>query len=233
MVVPARFLDISMPLHPGIPRWPGSKGVRVTRTQSIDAGHGVTVSRLECDVHAGTHVDAPAHFLKGGRTIDAIALEALIGPAEVLHLAEANIVTPRELEDSVLPRGVERVLLRTRNSDRRASATREFQEDYVALSTEAARWMVDRGVRLVGIDYLSVQPFREHEGVHAILMQHDIVILEGLDLSQVIPGKYELICLPLRLVGAEGAPARVVLRSLDEEAQNQLQTEKSGEKWDP
>ena len=206
------ILDISMPLHPGIPTWPGSDGIRILRSKRIDEGDAVNVSRVDCDVHVGTHVDAPWHFLEDGRTVDALSLDVLIGPVVVLEIPEVTLVTPRELEASSLPQGTRRVLLRTRNSDLGAAGAAEFKEDYTAISADAARWLVRRRVRLIGIDYLSIQPFEKNDRTHEILLKADIVILEGLDLSGVRPGEYELICLPLKLRAVEGAPARAILR---------------------
>jgi arylformamidase len=205
-------LDISVPLHPGIPTWPGSDGIKVLRTKRLEEGDAVNVSRLDCDVHVGTHVDAPRHFLKDGGTVDSLSLDVLIGPAMVIHLPEAAIITPRELEQAHLPQRTERVLIRTRNSDLWAAGIQEFNNDFIALSVEAAVWVARHDIKLIGIDYLSIQPFYGPTSVHEILMKKKIAILEGLNLSHVPAGRYELICLPLKLMGVEGAPARAVLR---------------------
>jgi arylformamidase len=206
------ILDISMPLHPGIPTWPGSDGIRILGTKRIDEGDAVNVSRIDCDLHVGTHVDAPWHFLKNGQTVDALSLDILIGPAVVLEIPEVALITSRELQVSNLSEGTERVLLRTRNSVRWARGVAEFKEDYTALSADAALWLARRRIRLIGIDYLSIQPFEKNERTHEILMRSNIAILEGLDLSRVCAGRYELICLPLKLMAVEGAPARAILR---------------------
>ena len=207
-------IDISVPLGPLTPAWPGSAGARVTMTKTMAAGHDSNVSRLDCDVHTGTHVDAPSHFLAGGATVDALPLDVLIGPAFVASLPEAPAVTPEVLSGLGLPSGTSRLLLRTGNSRLWSSGPTGFRTDFVALTAEAARWLVDRHVRLIGVDYLSVQRYGDGPLTHRTLLGAGIVIVEGLDLSGVAPGPYELICLPLRLAGAEGAPARAVLRRL-------------------
>lgn len=181
---------------------------------SLKAGDRANVSRLDCDVHMGTHVDAPWHFLSDGFTVDEMSLDVLIGPATVAYLPEASVITAKELAGLNLPSGIQRLLLKTRNSDLWAAGVTEFRKDYVALSADAARWAVERGIRLVGIDYLSVQCYDDNPLTHQILMKAGVIIVEGLNLAAVEPGSYELICLPLRLVGADGAPVRAVLRAL-------------------
>jgi arylformamidase len=212
MNLSSNVLDISVPLHPGIPTWPGSDGIKILRTKRLEDGDAVNVSRLDCDVHVGTHVDAPRHFLKDGGTVDSLSLDVLIGPAIVIHIPEAAVITPRELEQVHLPQRTERVLIRTRNSGLWAAGITEFNTNFTALSVEAAVWVARRNIKLIGIDYLSIQPFHGLSSVHEILMKKNIAILEGLNLSHVPAGRYELICLPLKLMGVEGAPARAVLR---------------------
>lgn len=197
-----------------MPTWPDSVGLRLIRTMSLEEGDTANVSRLDCDVHMGTHVDAPWHFLKDGFTVDAMSLDVLIGPAVVGYLPQAGVVTPSELASLNLPSSTKRLLLRTRNSELWAAGVTDFRKDYVALSADAARWVVDRGIRLVGIDYLSVQCFKDDSLTHQTLMKAGVIIVEGLNLAGVEPGSYELICLPIRLVGADGAPVRAVLRTL-------------------
>jgi len=208
------IIDISVPLKPDMPTWPDSVGLRLTRTMSLEAGDRANVSRLDCDVHMGTHVDAPWHFLNDGFTVDAMSLDVLIGPALVAYLPEASVITANELADLNLASGIQRLLLKTRNSDLWAAGVTEFRKDYVALSADAARWVVERGIRLIGIDYLSVQCYDDNPLTHQILMKAGVIIVEGLNLAAVEPGSYELICLPIRLMGADGAPVRAVLRAL-------------------
>lgn len=209
------ILDISLPLHRDLPVWPGSPGMRLTSLASLDAGDEVNVSQLEIELHTGTHVDAPRHFLADGPTVERLDLAALIGEATVAHLTETQAVTPADLESLDLPPSTRRLLLRTRNSDLWARHDRHFRPDFVALTAAAARWIAEREIRLLGVDYLSVQRFGDDPQTHRVLLAAGVVIVEGLDLSAVAPGTYELICLPLPLVGAEGAPARAILRPLE------------------
>jgi arylformamidase len=180
----------------------------------IKAGDECNNSRLDSDTHVGTHLDAPFHFIQDGKTVDQLALDILIGPAWVAHLPNVMAITAADLSAICLPGRIERLLLRTRNSTLWAARERNFQPNYVALIEDAAHWMVDRGIRLVGIDYLSVQRYGDGPAVHQILLGEEVVIIEGLNLAHVEPGEYELICLPIKIAGAEGAPARAVLRPM-------------------
>lgn len=181
---------------------------------SLEAGDPANVSRLDCDVHVGTHLDVPRHFLEDGATVEQVPLDILVGSAIVAHLPEVDSITASCLADLSLPPGTERFLLRTRNSEFWAAGVTEFRKDYVALTADAARWAVDQGIRLIGVDYLSVQRYDDSPLTHKIFLEAGVIILEGLNLAGVQPGAYELICLPIHLVGAEGAPARAVLRVL-------------------
>ena len=195
-----------------MPIWPGSAGFHLIKTARLEMGHSENVSRLDCDVHTGTHVDAPRHFLNDGITVEQLSLETLMGPAFVAYLPDVNFITARDLSRLELPPRVKRLLLRTSNSNLWAMGLREFCCDYVALTADASQWIVDQGIQLVGIDYLSIQRFGDSPLTHRILLHAGVIILEGLNLANVQPGIYELICLPLKLVDSEGAPARAVLR---------------------
>jgi len=210
----ADFLDISLAISPDLPRWPGSALTELNRRRDMRRGDAVNDSTLICGVHIGTHVDAPLHFLADGADVTHLSLDALIGPAVVAALPDPDAVTADDLEALNLPFDTQRLLLRTRNSEGWQRRDREFRTDFVALTVDAARWIVARGIRLIGVDYLSVQIFRGDPQTHIALLQAGVVIVEGLNLAEVTPGSYELICLPLKLVGAEGAPARAVLRRL-------------------
>jgi len=203
--------DISVPLYNGMPVWPDSNGIRIIRTSKIECGDQCNVSRLDCDIHVGTHIDAPYHFLANGATIDELQLEILVGPALVVHFPDLNVITTDDLEILDLPDGISRILFRTRNSDFWKKGINEFEHDYVALTSGAASWLVNKGFSLVGIDYLSIQRYGDAPLTHKILLENGIIILEGLNLSGIEPRTYQLICLPLNLKGAEGAPARAVL----------------------
>jgi arylformamidase len=157
-------------------------------------------------------VDAPAHFIENGSTLEELPLDTLMGPATVVELPEVDIITPELLEAQALPPQTRRLLLKTKNSDLWTDPGHQFNPDFVALTSAAADWIVRKGIRLVGIDYLSVQIFKDKEPLtHRILLEAGVVILEGINLQNVRPGIYQLICLPMKLDGIEGAPARAVL----------------------
>ena len=201
------IFDISVPFRDGMLHYAGNPPVHVTRVESIAAGDLANLSELDMGAHSGTHVDAPDHFLEGAAGAEALPLEILIGPGEVVDAGAAtsvlDLVTVRNLE---LPqRGTERILFKTRNSQ--LWSRDEFTRDFVRLDGEAAVYLVERGAKLLGIDYLSIGD----AAAHRVLLSAGVVCVEGLDLRGIEPGSYELICLPLKLVGADGAPARTVL----------------------
>ena len=182
------------------------------RRLELRRGDQVNDTTLHFSVHTGTHVDAPLHVLPDGKNIAQLPLDVLVGPAFVAWLPDVETITANALDELNLPVGIERLLLRTRNSEWWARGFHEFRADYVALTADAAQWVVDRCIRLIGVDYLSVQRFQDKLDTHRILLEANVVILEGLNLSEVTEGGYELICLPILLPGIEGAPARAVLR---------------------
>lgn len=207
-----RIHDISLPISPALPVWPTDQAVSLRPTLSLSSGDVANASHLSCSVHAGTHVDAPIHYIEGAPGVDSLRLEVLIGPAQVCSLPHVDQVSAEALELLNLPSEVERLLLRTRNSELWMRGVQEFTPDFVALTPDGAEWIVRRGIRLIGIDYLSIQRFRDsNPTTHRTLLKAGVVIVEGLDLSHVQPGLYRLICLPLRIVGGDGAPARAVL----------------------
>ena len=209
--------DISLPISESLVVWPGDPPIRITQPRHLDRGDSATVSRLDIGAHTGTHVDAPAHFIPGGAGVDSLDLNVLVGPALVVHALEADALSADVLDGLQIPPAIERVLFRTRNSDRWAQGAREsageFYEDFVAITEDGARWLVERGIRLVGVDYLSVGPFGATAPTHRTLLRAGIVAVEGLDLSGVAPGVYQFVCLPLKIVGGDGAPARAILMS--------------------
>jgi arylformamidase len=189
--------------------WPDNPPIELVRIMDVGKGDAATVSRLSLGVHSGTHVDAPVHFLADGAGVDAFPLDHLIGEARVVEVDDGPSIGAARVR-AVDPRPGERLLFKTRNSARCWKADRFFA-DFVHLSVEAAALLAERRVRTVGIDYLSIAGIQEGVPTHLPLLEKGICIIEGLDLSSVQPGSYELICLPLRLAGADGAPARVVL----------------------
>jgi arylformamidase len=199
-------------MEPDMPVWPGEKQPKITRLRTMEEGSHSTVSGLDCTVHTGTHVDAPAHFVIGATTVDRLPLDTLVGPAYVAHFPGAEVVRREDLEKCGMPEGTKRLLIRTRNSELWKRGEKEFDNDFVALSDDAAKWVVEQGIILFGIDYLSVHHLKEGENVHPILLRAGLVLLETINLSDVKAGEYELVCLPLKLAGCEGAPARAILR---------------------
>jgi len=208
-----QWIDISVPLKSGMVTWPSDPEVIIDRISDIEKGDKVNLSQLSLGSHTGTHMDAPLHFLRDGEGIDKIPLPALVGPARVIGIKDPISVKPDELIPHQIEGG-ELILFKTHNSDRNW-ATMSFLEDFVFLSTDAAHFLAERKVRVVGVDYLSVGGYKKNGyEVHRALLKAGIWIIEGLDLSQVQPGRYELICLPIKIVDGDGAPARAILRSI-------------------
>lgn len=207
----APWIDVTVPLRHGMVHWPDNPPVRITRRLDMQRGDTCTVTDLALGVHSGTHMDAPAHFLAGGRGIETMPAAATIGPARVIEIRDPEAITLSELRAQRVRRG-ERLLFKTRNSSR-CWKTDQFIKDFVYLEEDAARWLAARRVRTVGIDYLSVAGFhRDPAATHSVLLKAGIWIIEGLDLSKVGAGSYDLICLPLKITRADGAPARALLK---------------------
>ncbi len=204
--------DVSLDITPDMPVWPGDGGIQFERIEEIETGAEANVSRISMGVHTGTHVDAPYHFLKDGNSVEKLPLKLLVGRAYVVHLSDdVDIITPEVLEAADIPPRTRRVLIRTRNSKQWAKGYKPFQADFVGVDKEAAKALVKRGVKLVGVDYLSVAPFQNGTPTHQILLKAGVIIVEGLNLSQVSQGRYNFFCLPLKLAGSDGAPARAIL----------------------
>ena len=207
-----KYIDISLPVSANLPRWPGSPEISFQRSLDLEKGDIATDTTLHFSVHTGTHVDAPRHFIRGGKSVDQINLDVLIGKAYVAVFSDdVESITADLLNKLPLPGRVNRLLLRTRNSRFWQAKGSEFQPDFVALTTDAAQWIIDQEIQLIGIDYLSVQRYYDGPETHQILLRAEVAIIEGLDLTEVSEGIYELICLPIKLEGVEGAPARVIL----------------------
>jgi arylformamidase len=210
----ADWIDVSVPLRTGMVHWPDNPPVKIDRVMDLERGDAASVSSMSMGVHTGTHMDAPAHFQRGGVGIDQMPLEATLGLARVIEIGDPVSIKRAELEAAGLQPG-ERVLFRTRNSER-CWQRDAFVEDFVFISRQAAAYLAERRVRTVGVDYLSVGGFREDaEETHLALLQAGIWVVEGLNLSAVRAGTYEFICLPLRIAGGDGAPARAVLRPVN------------------
>jgi arylformamidase len=203
--------DISLPIFPGMVVWPERSDVSVRHILDQEQGDHATDSEVSFGVHTGTHVDAPVHFVRGGTGVDLLALEALYGPALVCHDFEADALTAEVFEKLHVPSGVERLLVRTRNSDLWANYARKFAPDYVAVTADGARWLAEHKIKVIGVDYLSVASFTDLFTPHDILLRAGVIPVEGLNLSGIAAGDYTFCCLPLKLVGADGAPARAIL----------------------
>jgi arylformamidase len=200
-----RPLDISVTIRPGMPIYPGNPGLEIELAQSIERGDPANVSRIDIGVHTGTHVDAPVHFVPGGRGADELPLDLFTGPCVVAEVRRGAAIDAQTIAAADLPAGSERVLLKTPNSQlwERDAFAREFAR----LDRGGALALIDRGVRLVGIDYLSVGD----RDAHLAMLECGVGVIEGLDLRAVEPGAYLLACLPLKIAGCDGAPARAVL----------------------
>lgn len=209
----SRLYDISIPIQPGMPQWPEDDPV-AERPLSRTPADVANVTQLVLTTHTGTHVDPPRHFVHGGTALDDVPLDRWVGTCWVADVATSGPeVEIAELEAARIPNGTERLLLKTTNSALWRSSPQAFVETYVGLSLAAAGWVVERGVRLIGIDYLSIGGMRTtNVETHQLLLGNDVVIVEGLDLTEIAPGPYELLCFPLKVRAGDGAPARVALR---------------------
>ena len=206
----SRIYDISVPIRSGGLVYPGNPEIDISLQQAVAKGASANVSAIRFGSHTGTHADAARHFFDDGQTVDKIPLERLIGPALLLTFADdVRSVGAAELRAHDI-KGQTRILLRTRNSA--FLSQKDFVKDYTYLAPDGAQYLVDQGVELVGIDYLSIEQFHSgHHLTHRTLLERSVVIVEGLDLSVPPPGEYQFICLPLRIDGCDGAPARAVL----------------------
>ena len=207
-----KFYDITLPFSPRLPAWPGGPKPVVERLLSLEDGGVANVSRIDSCVHYGTHMDAPLHFIDGANGIEAMPVDVQIGPALVVHLPDADAITADVLNAQDIPDGAERILFKTRNSDLWNDLDHEFFEDFVAVAPDGAEWLVERGIRLAGIDYLSIETYHTEDfPTHKILLGAGMAIAEGLDLRAEQPEIFEMTCLPIKVSGADGAPARAVL----------------------
>jgi arylformamidase len=213
-----RIYDVSVPISAATPTYPGDPGVEIRQWAAMANGGAANVSLLHFGAHTATHVDAPAHFIEGASKVNDLPLDALIGPARVLLMPdEIEAIKASHLSAHSIE-GATRVLFKTRNSAFWSDTAGGFREDFTYLAPDAAQYLVRAGVRLVGMDYLSIEKYKpERYETHEILLSKGVLIIEGLDLREVEAGDYELICLPLKIAGGsgDGAPARAILRTLD------------------
>jgi arylformamidase len=204
--------DVTFTVEQGMTVWPGDDPVQLYRQQKIEDGANANVSFLGLSVHTGTHIDAPFHFLKEGYGVEQIPLDLLIGEAQVIQIPEEiKIIDSTTLEKTVIKPGIKKVLFKTAVSLQRIQLTQGFKTDFVGVAADAAQMLVDKGINVIGIDYLSIAPYKNSRPTHEILLNANRLIIEGLNLADVDEGLYTLYCLPLKLKGSDGAPARVIL----------------------
>jgi arylformamidase len=205
-----KLIDVTVPLDATLPTYPNNTPFSLEPVKRLAHGDSSNVSTLHMSAHAGTHVDAPRHFFDNGPGTEALALDILMGRVRVIQVTSHTGIGAEELADEDFSEDV-RILFKTRNSQ--LWGTGEFRADYVGVTESGARHLVANGIKLVGVDYLSVEKYKTPGApAHHILLGAGTIVIEGLDLREVEPGIYDLYCLPLRIVGSDGAPARVVLR---------------------
>jgi arylformamidase len=203
--------DISLTISNDLPVWPGDRPISLVRNKDMQHGELYTLSQLTSTVHVGSHLDAPRHFVRDGHGVDQTDINKLIGPCYVVDLSDVNSIDAQSLEQAIIPVHVTRLLCRTRNSEWWARGDNTFHTDFIAIDPTGAEWIVQRGMQLVGVDYLSVGAYEGGIPTHEILLLNGVVPVEGLDLSRIEQGEYQLICLPLKLKDCDGAPVRAVL----------------------
>ncbi len=208
-----KIFDISVVVSPDLPVWPGDPQVSIERVAKIEEGANANVSMIAMSAHTGTHVDAPFHFLTDGGTVEHIPLDLLTGPAYVLELPGVDVITSSELRKAGIPSGTIRLLIKTVNSGYWKESGSTFQTGFTGINSDGAEFLVNLGVKLIGMDYLSVAPYKQSRPTHEVLLKAGVVIVEGLNLSEILQGHYTVYCLPLKLAGCDGAPARTILVS--------------------
>jgi arylformamidase len=216
-----KIFDISIPISPTLVVWPGDPNMTIRKLSEIKKGDDANVSEISMSVHTGTHIDSPKHFIDNGKTIEQIPLEKLVGNVLVMAFEdETKVINKQALEnhpkfESLL--GVKKVLFKTSNSSHLLLKQENFSEEFVGIDKSGAKFLANLNLDLIGVDYLSVASFRETDEPHQILLQNEIVLLEGINLHEVPPGDYKLYCLPLLILGSDGAPARTILIMENEE----------------
>jgi arylformamidase len=203
--------DISLAISNDLPVWPGDTPIDLVRNHDMQRGELYTLSQITTTVHVGSHLDAPMHFVRDGHGVDQIDLNKLIGPCFVVDLPNVDSIDAQSLEQANIPANVTRLLCRTRNSEYWTRGDNTFHTDFVPIDPSGAEWIVQHSIQLVGVDYLSVGAYEGGIPTHEILLSNGVVPVEGLDLSRIEPGEYQLICLPLKLKDCDGAPVRAVL----------------------
>ncbi|MFQ6014748.1 MAG: cyclase family protein [Anaerolineae bacterium] len=209
--MPVETFDLTVPISPRMPTWPGDPSVAIEAKLRLAEGDPANVSQYTFGSHTGTHVDAPFHFMDHGLTVDKLPLSTLVGEAFIYEIGAQKEITVADLEALEVHPEATRLLLKTANSQLWAQGVTDFQPDYAALSLEGAQWIVERGIKLLGVDYLSVEAYgSQGQEVHRTLLGNGVIVVEGLDLSPLEPGLYMFTCLPLKVEGGDGAPARAI-----------------------
>ncbi len=205
-----KWIDVTIPLKSGMVHWPNDPEVKIRRIKDMNKKDHCNVSHLSLGSHTATHMDSPLHFLRDGRSLDQMPLTATVGPAKVFIIRDQEAIKVKEIKRLKMRKG-DRILFKTTNSNRCWRSNRFF-EDFVYMTKEAAQFLAEQGVQTIGVDYLSVGGFKK-DGIqtHQILLKKGIWIIEGLNLAKIKEGKYDLICLPLKIFNSDGAPARVIL----------------------
>lgn len=218
MTPTTRIIDITVPFSADLPVWPGDPAIELRPIERIAAGASSNVTQIVCPTHCGTHVDPPWHFIDHGARLDDVPLERWVGPCQVVEFPPGSGVIDGGLLDAAgIAPETTRLLIKTSNSAKWSVSPLAFETDYVALDADGARWVVERGLQLIGIDYFSFETYADAENaVHRAILGAGIVAIEALDLRVVSPGFYDLVCLPLKIAGGDGAPARVILLDHDD-----------------
>lgn len=207
-----KIIDITLPLSEHTLPWEGEQGLKFQRTMQIAEGDDYNVTRCELSVHTGTHIDAPFHVFKSGRTIESISLKKMVGKAQVIEIPhDVNVIDADCLQNLDIDPDVRKILFKTTNSDFWNQEPAAFQRDFVALNTSGAEYLAALDLDLVGIDYFSISMYDDLLAPHRVLMDAEMVILENADLREVEAGTYQLFCLPLKFSGTDGAPVRAIL----------------------
>jgi arylformamidase len=209
----SRIIDVTVPFSAELPVWPGDPPIELRPLERIADGASSNVTQIVCPTHCGTHVDPPWHFVDDGARLDSVPLERWIGPSQVVEIpGTRDLIQAADLQSAGVAPETTRLLLKTANSRKWRQPTSRLETDYVALTPDAAAWVVQRRIRLIGIDYLSIECWDDHSNAtHRTLLGNDVLVIEGLDLRDVEPGHYTLVCMPLRIRDGDGAPARVAL----------------------
>ena len=208
-----KWIDVSLTLKSNMVHWPNDPPFSIERVREMDKGDTVNLSKIIMGAHSGTHVDAPVHFIKGAKGVDRLLFDSLIGPARIIEIADTDTIKEKELAEHGIKKG-ERILLRTRNSIKKILYRDTFSEEFVYMEKSAAEFLVSRGIKTLGVDYLSVGGYKKNgPDVHRMLLGAGILIIEGLDLTEALPGNYDMICLPVKILDSDGAPARVIVKT--------------------